>query len=238
VEPTNFLDEIVARFRERWETDPQYRAMMSGVIGLATLFGLCSCMVVASLAANSTLGSLGFGGGGSGAVAQQQGAGGGGVVGVPTFPTDAVPTWQEQSTPGSIVAPTSGTNAPTPTPIPTPTSPPTATPCVSNCGGGGGGGGVTVTVTGYTPSSWRAGCTAAAPCHVTVNTSVPNDGVLLNITGCNGTAYPAIAQGTTDGSGNLTLTVTGVGGGSAQSAVIWPIAQNDNKENKGYPACT
>jgi hypothetical protein len=233
MEPVNFLDEIVARFRERWETSPAYRARMSGVIGLATLMGICSCMVIFSLIANSAFASVGFGGGGGG-VAQQPG-GGGGIDVAPTFPTSAVPTWDPQDTPAPFVAPTSGTNQPTPTPISTATDIATQTPCPT-CGGGGGGGGVTVTVTGWSPYHWNA-CSAATPCTVTVNTTAPNTPVLINLTGCNNVPYPAIVQGTTDGNGNVTFTIT-VGAGTARvSADIWPLSPNDKKENHGYPPC-
>ena len=236
MEPINFLDEIVARFRDRWETDPQYRARMSGVVGLAAIFGLCSCMLIASLFANSVLGSVGFGSGGPGAVAQQPNGGGGANV-LPTFPTSAVPTWTVQDTPVSVVAPTSGTTAPTPTPVPTATDIPTATPCQGNgCGGGGGGGGITVSVTGWSPYHWT-NCSTASPCTVAVNTSVPNTPVLINLTGCNNVPYPAIVQGTTDANGNITFRIT-VGAGTArQSADVWPLAPNDKVENHGYPPC-
>ncbi len=236
MEPINFLDEIVARFRDRWETNPQYRATMSGVIGLAAIFGLCSCMLIASLFANSVLGSVGFGGGGGGAVAQQPN-GGGGANALPTFPTNAVPTWTVQDTPVSVVAPTSGTTAPTPTPIPTATDIPTATPCQGNgCGGGGGGGNVIVSVTGMTPYRWN-NCSSASPCHATVHTSVPNTPVNVNYTGCNGVFYPSYAQGTTDANGDYPFTVT-VGAGTAVAhADLWPSAPNDKQEVHGNPPC-
>jgi hypothetical protein len=236
VEPINFLDEIVARFRDRWETSPAYRARMSGVIGLAVLMGICSCMVIASLIANSAFASVGFGSGGGGPVAQQQN-GGGGVDVAQTFPTSAIPTWDPQDTPVSAVAPTSNATAPTPTPIPTATDIATSTPCYSGCGGGGGGGGgVIVSITGWTPGRWNA-CSSATPCYATVHTSVPSTPFNINYTGCNNAPYPAYAQGTTDANGNYTFTVT-VGAGTAiVRADLWPSAPNDKQELHGNPPC-
>jgi hypothetical protein len=230
VEPFNFLDEMVARFRERWETNPHYRATMSGVFGLAVIMGLCSCMIVASLVANSVFASVGFGGGGGGAMAQQPN-GGGGADAQPTFPTSIVPTWTVQDTPLPGVAPTSGSTAPTPTPVPTATDIATSTPCSSNCGGGGGGGGAG-SISGYgTPNPWVA-CGNSCDT-VVIHTSVPNNGINIIITYCNGATILNNGATTTDGNGNATWSFNGPGGSGnasvhlqaasgASTAFNWP----------------
>jgi hypothetical protein len=241
MEPINFLDEIVARFRHRWETNPQYRAMMSGVVGLVTIIGLCSCMGVASAVANSVFVSNGLGGGTASAASQQNTGGGGVVAGVPTFPTSAVPTWQVSGLPPAVVAPTSQTVAPTATPIPSETAAPTAT-CGSNCGGGGGGGGGhagTISGNGI-PNPWK---TCSNSCDtVVVHTSVPNNGVSILI------VYPYIASGggttilnngttTTDASGSATWSFSGPGGCSSSypNAAVQLIAQSGASTTFSWP---
>ena len=37
-----WLDLVVRRFQDRWETDPQYRALVSGVVGLVLVITLCA----------------------------------------------------------------------------------------------------------------------------------------------------------------------------------------------------
>src|SRR5512146_1635886 len=37
----SWLDSIVYRFQHHWETNPQYRAAVSGVVGLVLILSLC-----------------------------------------------------------------------------------------------------------------------------------------------------------------------------------------------------
>jgi hypothetical protein len=57
----SFLDQLVDRFRHRWETDRQYRAAASGVLGLVVLIALCSCAGIVSSATSRVLADYGFG---------------------------------------------------------------------------------------------------------------------------------------------------------------------------------
>jgi hypothetical protein len=122
------LEKMIRRFQDRWETDRQYRAMMSGVLGIVMVVALCACMGVVTTVANTALANF----------SSSRGAGGPGntntgtglIKGVPTFPTSTVAPWQQSAPPPYTVIPNSQT------PLPGPTKEPTATP-----GGGGGGGG-------------------------------------------------------------------------------------------------
>jgi hypothetical protein len=51
---------LVRRFQDRWETTPQYRAMVSGGVGLVLLLTLCTCTGVMSVVGNNALVSLGL----------------------------------------------------------------------------------------------------------------------------------------------------------------------------------
>ena len=134
--PVSFLDEMVNRFRHRWEIDRQFRAAASGVVGLLVLVALCSCAGIASNVANSVLASSGFGGSGGGGGGGPQSQGTTTLKGFAGIPTDTVPAWTPGTLPPAPPAPTSATAAPSPTHVPTETPVPTATPCQSNCGGG------------------------------------------------------------------------------------------------------
>src|SRR5579863_1957896 len=97
MQPANFLDLMLARFRHRWETDRQYRAAMSGVIGLVTLIGMCACMGVVSAFANGALTGTGLTQGPNGA--PTTGPNGQVIVqGIPQFPTQTLPTWAVPAT--------------------------------------------------------------------------------------------------------------------------------------------
>jgi hypothetical protein len=142
MQPPNFLDVMIMRFRDRWETDRQYRAAMSGVLGLITIIVLCSCTGIVSATASSALASAGFGSG--------YGPDGTPVTGVdslhapPVFPTDTVPPWTPGTLPAAPPVPNSQTPIPVPTATPAPTfvdTTPSAAPGGSlptTCNGGSG----------------------------------------------------------------------------------------------------
>jgi hypothetical protein len=231
----NFLDAMVERFREQWETNPAYRARMSGVVGLAAIFGLCSCALIFSLVANSMFTSVGFGAGGSGGGPQQQGNGNYDNV-IPTFPTNAVPSWTVDGSPAVQVVPTSGTPAPTATVPPTETAVATATQCFSNCGGGGGGGGGNVTyTTSWSPASWKS-CANGGTCTFSVHTSKSGVGVYYQATFCNGATIIS-PQGQTDANGNWSYSFAGPPLGSNPSADVDVQVQGGARQHF-YPPCT
>src|SRR5258707_12299956 len=69
----SWLDSLVYGFQHRWETNPQYRAAVSGVAGLAMVLVLCACLGVLTTAANAAL--AGFGGGGGNGLPRTNGTG-------------------------------------------------------------------------------------------------------------------------------------------------------------------
>jgi hypothetical protein len=121
------LERIIRRFQDRWETDRQYRATMSGVLGLVMVIALCSCMGVVTTVANSAL--AGVSAARDSGSSQNSNTGIGQIKGVPTFPTATVAPWQQSGVPPYTIIPNSQT------PLPGPTQQPTAT-----AGQGGGGG--------------------------------------------------------------------------------------------------
>jgi hypothetical protein len=197
-----WIDDFLERFQHRWETNPQYRAAMSGVLGLVFLITICGCVGVVSTGATSVLHAMGIG-----ATANdgpnQPGGTGSDIKGVATFPLTTVTPPQPGSIPYATI-PASGTQVPTATPSPTPTDIPTATPCVSNCGGGGGGGCNGCTTWG-TAGTWHANTSNQFVLH----TSQPNVGVSVIFENVPGVAGGTITQfqpaGQTDGAGTLTL---------------------------------
>jgi hypothetical protein len=236
--PHNFLDDLLDRFRERWITQPQFRAMASGVVALVVLVGLCTCGAITSAITNNALAGAGFGPGGSSGQPQ----GGGGVLqAAAEFPTPTIAPWPTGVIPGYQPVPASQTPIPTPTPVPTATPWPTATTCISNCGGGGGPT-VQLTITGWAPSPWTE-CAGGAKClSVTVHTSVPYDGVNLIITRCDGLQVLNNSGGAgaaTDGSGNYTFTFTQANPTLAHPHPdIWATAQNGAQNGvHATPAC-
>ncbi len=131
-----WIDDFLERFQHRWETNSQYRAAMSGVLGLVFLITICACVGVVSTGANSVLHAMGIGSTANDGPGQT-GSTGSDIKGVVTFAVTTVTPGPAGSIPFATI-PTSGTPIPTATPSPTPTDTATATPCVSNCGGGGG----------------------------------------------------------------------------------------------------
>jgi hypothetical protein len=159
----NPLDHLIHRFQHRWETNPQFRAAMSGVLGLSLIIFLCVGVAGVNAAATRVLGAVGFGssGGGQGNIDP----GGQIVNGNWTFYTPTVPDWKGGSTPGSSPINNSQTPQPSPTPTATPPDAPTATPCRGSCGGGGGQtGNVSAS---WNPTTWTSGMHPTFTVHTT-----------------------------------------------------------------------
>lgn len=194
----SWLDGMIENFQHRWETNPQYRATMSGVLGIVFLVFMCSCVSIVSIGANTVLNSLGFGSASSNAASGDQNTGSQVVHGAVSIPIATVTLGTPQAIPQTTLLP-SGTPLPTPTTSPTATATATATPCTSNCGGGGGGKKGTISGTPV-PATWIAGANVILHIH----SSAPNIGYSL-IINLPGYAVPDLKQPTgryTDGSGN------------------------------------
>jgi hypothetical protein len=145
----SMLEQAIRRFQDRWETNSQFRATASGVIGLVMIVALCSCMSVVTTVANSAL--AGFSAARDSGTSGNPNTGTGLIKGVPTFPTATAPSWQQSGVPPYSIIPNSQT------PVPQPTQPPTATP---GNGGGPGPGGVPTTCNGvHSKTTW-----ALTPC--------------------------------------------------------------------------
>ncbi|MGZ3663990.1 MAG: hypothetical protein ACXWQR_09830 [Ktedonobacterales bacterium] len=142
----SWLDHIVYNFQHHWETNPQYRAAVSGVVGLVLLVTMCACTGVVSAATSAALAGIGLGGGGA------IGSSGGGnlhtgtnsIKHANTFPTSTV-VLNPGSMPGISQLPNSNT------PAPHPTATPTDTPVR---GSGGPGGPVTTCNGAQSSASW------------------------------------------------------------------------------------
>jgi hypothetical protein len=231
------LDRLIYRLQDRWETDRQYRAMMSGVLGLVIVIALCSCMGVVTTIANNAVASVNAARNGGVTSSQNVDTGTGLVKSVPTFPTSTVPPWQQGS------APTFSTIPESKTPVPSPSAGPTATaqppvPCTSNCGGGGGGGGgsFTATLTGSaSPATWIAGQAGS----FTVHSSPGGVGLAFIITFPGGGTFLDENGHMTDGSGNYTTHFTVPGGTTAGKADVYLQAYyNGVKKDFHFPvAC-
>jgi hypothetical protein len=217
MQPESFLDEFVGRFRHRWHTDSQYRAMMSGVFAVVVLISLCLCAGITSTVANNVFYGTGLASAGS--QGPNSGPNGGVIQGNASFPTPSLPPWTPGNIPYPNPAPMSQTPIPTATPYPTATPTPTSPPCQSNCGGGHGPH-VTVTVT-FSPNPWKKGSDS-----VMVHTSIPNDGVNLLITNCTGGTVLNQGSGVTDGNGDYTFTFTQVANSSQPYAAVSAQEQN------------
>jgi hypothetical protein len=210
----SFLDQLVDRFRHRWVTNPQYRAAVSGVLGLVVLLALCSCAGIVSSVANRVLATSGFTSNNS---VGPLGGGGPALQGASHFPTDTIPTWQAGQVPNGPPIPNSGTPIPTPTHPPTPTEPPSPSPNPTQPGGGGGG--VPTTCSGSkkdggATDTWSfSSCPVPAGQTVTLNISAPGHpngqvSVLVNF-GCSGPGCtnPANTLFTLDGSGFVAIPI-------------------------------
>ncbi|WIG59579.1 MAG: hypothetical protein OJF49_002326 [Ktedonobacterales bacterium] len=117
--PTSWLDQFVYRFQHRWETDPRYRSVVTGVVGLALVLTICACMGVMTTTANSALAAIGLGTGTNGAVSTRTGS----HQNDPTkkFPVNT-PYTSTYGLPPVTTIPNSKT------PLPSPTAAPTDTP--------------------------------------------------------------------------------------------------------------
>lgn len=218
----SWLDGVIESFQHRWETNPQYRATMSGVLGIVFLVFMCGCVGIVSAGANVALNSLGFGGGNnSNAAPGDQNTGSKVVRGAVQIPIATVTLGTPQAIPQTTL-PASGTPLPTPTPSPTATATATPVPCTSNCGGGGGGKGCPdCSVSGNgTPTPWKVNQSAT----VYVHTSKPNTPVNIIVdigSGCTflnqGVLDPN--QPATDGAGNGSWSFT-VGCAYRSSATV------------------
>jgi hypothetical protein len=169
MEYENPLDHLIHRFQHRWETNAQFRAAMSGVLGLGLIIFLCVGVAGVNAFATTALAAVGFGSGSN----RNQGnldPGGQIVNGNWTFYTPTVADWKSGGTPGSNPIPDSQTPQPSPTPTATPLDAPTATPCKSNCGGGGQTGNVTAS---WAPIPWQS---TSGTVTFTVHTSDPTTG--------------------------------------------------------------
>jgi len=216
-----WIDDFLERFQHRWEMNPQYRAAMSGVLGLVFLITICGCVGAVSISATSVLHAMGIGVTANDGPNQTNGTGSD-IKGVATFPLTTVTPPQPGSIPYATI-PVSATQVPTATPSPTPTDTPTATPCVSNCGGGGGGGG---TVSGYAQYDSTGKWHSNESVTFVIQTSQPNTGVSVVITWPGGVTSLFQPLGTTDGSGTYVKGWTTIGGLSNGTAHATITAQS------------
>jgi hypothetical protein len=211
----NGLDRIIHRFQDRWETNRQFRAMLSGLLGLVMIVALCSCMGVVTTVANTALAGVSAARDSTGNSGNSN-TGMGPIKGIPTFPTSTVPPWQPGSTPPYSIIPNSQT------PVPSATVPPTATPSPTS-----GGGGPPATCNG----NQGANTWALDPCPqvhgqggtlTIVATKYPNASlnIVLSLGSCNACTFLFTpAQGyKLDASGKATITYT-VPAGAANSTV-------------------
>lgn len=212
----SFLDQLVDRFRHRWETNRQYRAAFSGVVGLVVLIALCSCAGIVSSVTTRVLATSGFGS--SDGVGPLSGVGGPAVFGAQHFPTETLPAWQPGQIPNGPPIPNSGTPYPSPTHPPTPTAAPSPTGFPTPPGGGGGGG-VPTTCSGSkkdggATDTWSfSSCPVPAGQNVTLSIYAPGHpngqvSVLVNF-GCSsaGCTNPANTPYNLDGSGSLSISI-------------------------------
>ena len=204
----NALDRMIHRFQDRWETDRQFRAMLSGVLGLVMVVALCSCMGVVTTVANSALAGVSAARN-SGGPSQNTNTGTGQIHALPTFPIATAPPLPQSGPPTYSVIPDSKT------PVPSATVPPTATPQPTQSGGGGGGGPTTCQGS-QSGSSWNlAPCPQVAGQGGTLNISAPRYpnatlNIVLSLGSCdNCTFLFTPAQGyKLDGSGNASISYT------------------------------
>ncbi len=209
------LDHMVQNFQHKWETNPQFRATVSGGLGIAIVVMLCACLGVAftfssSIAtavsgSNTTLSN-------TDAVVPNGTAKVGSVDNTLTFPTQTPGQVTSAQIPQAQLIPPSLTPQPTPTAQPTPTPLPTAPPGTGGGGGGGGCGNCTVTVTGYSLSH------SSSTGSVTVHTSKPNAQVNIFV------QSPWVSPtnpGSTDASGNGTIPIPGVSCSAGAAVSLW-----------------
>jgi hypothetical protein len=199
------LDRFVDQFHDRWETNSQYRSMVSGALAATGLLLLCVVVAVAATVANASMGG--------GASAGTRGVAVGGnpnLSGLPRFPTATVPGWTPGNVPAAAPAPMSQTPPPQPSQPPTPTPQDLGTP---------GGGGLPTTCNGSSgrdtwaldPCPQLAGqsgtMTINAPGHAGAPINVIlNFGVCANNASCTLLFTPT--QYALDGKSSITLSYT------------------------------
>jgi hypothetical protein len=134
-----WLDLIVYRFQHQWETNPQYRAAVTGVIGLVVVLAMCSAMLLLSTTANSALAAIGLGTAANNAPTGTPNTGTKGANGYLQFQTPVV-TYPPQNPPAVGTIPQSQTPMPGPTATDTPSATDTPPPGQQgSCNGGQGG---------------------------------------------------------------------------------------------------
>jgi hypothetical protein len=221
------LDRMAQNFQHNWETNPQFRALWSGGLGLTIVVMMCACLgfaftfagaAASAFTPSSTNPSSSFG-------ALNGTPRPGGVDSNVTFPTQTVPPWGQQIIPASAPIPPSLTPAPSPTALPTATPVPT-TPGGGGGGGGGGGcGGCSVSITATNPTPFLK---AGAGGSVVIHTSQPNVPLIVNFTNQTGFYQPGNNPTPTDGNGNYTFNFSLPGGGctngSNSTLKFWIIA--------------
>lgn len=192
---------MLQNFQHNWETNPQFRAMWSGGLGLAIVVMLCACLGFAFTVSSAIAASYSSGSTASSTlnVAPNGTVKSGSADNTISFPTETVPPWPAPLIPDGPLIP------PSTTPQPSPTAMPTATPLPTQPGGGGGGGGggcknCSVTVTGY---SMKSGTLFT----VTVHTSSPNDSVNIFVKSWPSGGSSPQNTGITDGNGDGTIPV-------------------------------
>lgn len=213
------LDRFVENFQHNWETNPQFRAMWSGGLGLAIVVIMCAALGFAFTFANVAASAVSPSTANNQSIINANGTPRPGSADSSlTFPTQTVPPWAAPQIPAGVPIP------PSTTPQPTPTAMPTATPVPFNPGGGGGGGGggcgnCSVTVTAF---SFKDG----QPGSVTVHTSNPDAQVNVFVKSYAGGGTSPQNQGITDGSGNGTITITTTPAGCNGTVSLWIVTSN------------
>ncbi len=171
-----WLDQLVRSFQDRWETNPQYRAVVCGVVGLVLVFTLCTCTGLLTLESNNILAIVGLGSNTSNSTFNND-TGSQNVQPASSFPTATFGPVYTSATPVGTTLPTSTTPLPGPTPAPTATAGATTPP-----GGGtntatfvcsGGGSGITWTFSPCPLVHGQAGTlTISAPAYPNTSTNI------------------------------------------------------------------
>jgi len=140
----SWLDRFVRRFQDRWETNAQYRAAVTGVVGLGMVLLLCVCMLLVATTANSALASFGLTSSNNNADVNSN-TGTNKVQQAASFPTATFAPFQTPAIPPVGTIASSQSPQPNATPTDTPNdATPTDTPGGGNnapfiCSGGGSG---------------------------------------------------------------------------------------------------
>lgn len=234
----SWLDAIVYQFQHRWETNPQYRAISSGVVGVLVLITICGCMGLVTTGTQVALAGLGIGSTRAAAGGGSQDTGSHAVGGTQKFATPTVQVPSSVNLPPASPIPNSQTPVPGPTPTPSPSPAPTATP--GGNGGGPGGGGQFACSGGSPSRSWSINpCPVSAGQQVTISLdfgrSNANQPVSAEFSLCaDGSVCTFLYQPpntiSTDGRGVWSVTVT-VPPQAANSSV--PISGNGQLVNGG-----